>query len=60
MIKTVSWGPCSVWIISADQTISVEREDLKPVKPRKNNKVAKTFLNILAPIQLFVGQSITR
>ena len=40
VIKTVSWGPCSVWIISDDQTIFVEREDLKPVKPQKNHKVA--------------------
>ena len=43
VIKTVSWGPCSVWIISSDQTISVERKDLKPVKPRKKDKVVKTL-----------------
>ena len=47
-IKTVSWGPCSVSIISGrnflnDQITYVEREDLKPVQPRKNNKVAKTL-----------------
>ena len=40
VIKTVSWGPCWVWIVSDDETIYVEREDLKPVKPRKNHKVA--------------------
>ena len=58
VIKTVSWGPCSVWIISDDLTIYVEREDLKPVQPRKNHKVAlKTLFNILTPMHFFVGQS---
>jgi len=39
VIKTVSGPTCSVWIISADQTISVGCEDLKPVQPQKNHKV---------------------
>ena len=60
VIKSVPWGPCSVRIISAGQIIFVEREDLKPVKPRKNHKVAKTLFNILTPTHFFVGQSITR
>ena len=55
VIKTVSWGPCSVWIKSTDQTISVERKDLKPVQPRKNQKVAKTLFNILTRIHFFIG-----
>jgi len=58
VIKTVTWGPCSVWIISDDLTIYVEREDLKPVQPRKNHKVAlKTLFNISTPMHFFVGQS---
>ena len=46
VIKTVSGPTCSVWIISADQTISVGCEDLKPVQPQKNHKVRLT-LNII-------------
>ena len=59
VIKTVSWGPCSVRTISTDpETIYVRREDLKPFKPRINQKVAlKTLLNILTPIHFFVGQN---
>ena len=44
VIKTVHRYVCSVWIISANQTIYVQRKDLKPVKPRKNHKVAKTLI----------------
>ena len=43
VIKTVSGPTCSVWIISADQTISVGCEDLKPVQPQKNHKVLDIF-----------------
>ena len=50
VIKTVSGPTCSVWIISADQTISVGCEDLKPVQPQKNHKVAKVSLNIVETI----------
>ena len=45
VIKTVSGPTCSVWIISADQTISVGCEDLKPVQPQKNHKVSSLSLN---------------
>ena len=44
VIKTVSGPTCSVWIISADQTISVGCEDLKPVQPQKNHKVSSLSL----------------
>ena len=39
VIKTVFRTTCSVWIISADQTISVLRKNLKPSKPQMNHKV---------------------
>ena len=39
VIKTASSKTCSVWIISTDQTISISREYLKPIKPKRNDKV---------------------
>ena len=40
VIKCVSWTKCSVWIISTHETMNVDHEDLKPVQPRKNDKVS--------------------
>ena len=58
VIKTVSGPTCSVWIISADQTISVGCEDLKPVQPQKNHKVLDIF-SYCNSSNIFIGQSIT-